>query len=305
MMRIEVRNLASSENLKMFNSEDRESRGFLLINCSKSDYRLLKLSEWKEADVKVLDSVVLKNGRRYENAVLFQLKISFERFNFVRKCVDAYLEGQNRVEDLTSFKTMYDDISKSFLLTQKELALSAQGVYGELKFIEYSLSIPANNLLNAWQNDKSRTLIDFNFSEDLKVEVKTYGLDGEIQFSSMSQLAPLNFPENYFTVFVEVRNSEESGESLKELYDKIRGKLNPSYHELFERRLNVCSDGSFKVLSNFIFETLSVRSTSMRKYSEMGIHPSIRINKPKLDIKMIDVYDLDYVLCVIGNSFDQ
>ena len=163
-----------------------------------SGYELSKIyvdvRSWNELVVKVSSSV----GEEYTNVAFFQLLKSKVDYSLIKLSVKSYLNLKSLVEDISSFEKMHSTLSSLFQLTDSNQRIKAQGLFGELKFIDSVLPIHLEEILLGWQSDTAKTTIDFNINERLKVEVKTVGLQKKVRYNGISQIVPPSFSGNYY-----------------------------------------------------------------------------------------------------------
>ena len=303
-MKIKLQHFKDSPNFKLWKASDNSEIGFLIINASKSTLRSFVNCPWSEIKVSSSAKIILENGETYFDVVVLHLKKKTQNFEIVRSSLNSYFPISGAVYDYESFRKMYAHLHNLFSLTHKDLFKKAQGLFGELWYIYSTLKVFPHLTLTSWQSEKSKTLIDFNYSDNFKVEVKTYGESGLIHFNGIRQLKPREFPQNYLTVAIRL-NHDEQGETLRSLYGKILQSLPVESRELFEQRLNISSDSIFNVLSAFAFRHERTCVFSMKPYEETVLHNSITLKEVFLDINEVKFEGLDSVYDLISNSFTQ
>ena len=301
-MQIRVHHFVESKSLKAWRSISGEKYGFLLINLTKQDLRDVKQRSWNELVVKVSSSVVLENGEEYTNVAFFQLLKSKVDYSLIKLSVKSYLNLKSLVEDISSFEKMHSTLSSLFQLTDSNQRIKAQGLFGELKFIDSVLPIHLEEILLGWQSDTAKTTIDFNINERLKVEVKTVGLQKKVRYNGISQIVPPSFSGNYYTALFEV---SEGSETIQHLYDSIKQKLSGHLLDIFERRIAICSDYGYQSYLKFGFKCHSIDCFSMSEYKEIFLPSSIVFQEVAIDVNGVDVRPFDYVLTEISKSLDQ
>lgn len=124
---------------------------------------------------------------------------------------------------------------KDFFAKNREILMSPerqQGLYGELRFLEYLLKIRGIRAINSWTGCNYETH-DF-YVNNSAVETKTTSTKApyKMHISSEYQLDESEVDGELLVKFYAFRKSEADGERLAEIVNRIRGILKDNPHAL-------------------------------------------------------------------------
>lgn len=230
----------------------------------------------------------IENSNSFESGFYNLLKFtgnndSEEFISFIELCT-LYSKKMSEL----SFSDFFHTLQELFQLPTEQSFKNALGLYGELKFLEYILKKYSIDLSPFWHISSSNSQYDISLP-DFNIEIKTT-LNEKIVIIKHEQI--FNVHENYLgTVIVE---NYDSGESLKELSDKILGYVsNISFAIKLKKELHRIKQSDV--------ETMKFNLKSLNLYSANVINP-IKIipdniselhykidltNEPELDEKSI------------------
>ena len=303
-MNVKLNNFNSSPHFKLWRSVHEQQIGFFLINSSKETLRKFAKHRFKEINVKVSAKLILQNGKEFSDVVVVYVNEFPRNYEVLLDSLNSYFRNVETVRDFDSFIKMYEYIQKLFSLSVKDLLLKAQGLFGELWFISSALDNFLASTVLSWQSEVSKTLIDFNFREGFKVEVKTYGKSGLIQYDGFHQICPDDFPSNYVTFALKVEQ-DESAQTLQSLYMKIINRLPDHLQLTFKERLDIASDGLFVFMSNYSFSQVDLCVFSMDEYRNSSIHNSVKIEGVFINSKQVNSQSLNWLHSEMSNSLCQ
>ena len=126
---------------------------------------------------------------------------------------------------------------KEFFAKNRELIISSerqQGLYGELRFLEYLIRIKGEKAVNYWTGCNYETH-DF-YVDSNAIEIKTTSTKApyKMHISSEYQLDDKEVEGQLFLKFYALRKSESDGEKLGEIITRIRDVLKNNPHALLK-----------------------------------------------------------------------
>lgn len=301
-MEVKLNHFENCQSLKSWRSTQDDSKGLLLVDISKEDSRIIVTSKWKEVKGQVAAKLTVKDGQVYKNVGIFQLFITEANYEITIKAIKLYLKNNPEVSDVSDFKRMYDKISRLFTLSPGSLELLAQGVYGELKCIDFLLPhVNMHTLIHGWQSSESTTLIDFSF-DNVFVEVKTTSKEN-ISFLNFDQLSPPFEYDEYFTLIVHLVKGSRK-ESISGLVESIKSQLSPDLIIEFEKKLGIVSHYSITSILEYSYELEALNSFCMQPFKDLVLHPSIVLEGISLNFNHLCLIESNQFVSTL-NSFVQ
>ena len=142
---------------------------------------------------------------------------------------------------------------KDFFAKNKELIMSPerqQGLYGELRFLEFLIGIYGEKAVNFWTGCNFETH-DF-YVNDNAIEIKTSSTKAPytMHISSEYQLDDKEVKGNLLLKFYAFRKSESDGEKLVEIICRIREQIKDNPHALAKFNEGLEEYGYFDIVSD-------------------------------------------------------
>ena len=131
------------------------------------------------------------------------------------------------------------------------------GAYGELYFLNYLIdeSLDANiksKIIQSWESDESRTIIDFNFDHaDIKIEVKTTTLNS--RYHHIIDLSQLEYDMDGYLLsncIIEDKEGKTNLDLINEIRDKLDTRCEDQLNKKIELRGSECEDISYQFKIN-------------------------------------------------------
>ena len=160
---------------------------------------------------------------------------------------------------------------KEFFAKNRELILSPerqQGLYGELRFLEYLIGLRGEKAVNCWTGCNYETH-DFYVDRNA-IEIKTTSTKApyKMHISSEYQLDDKEVEGVLFVKFYALRKSEADGEKLVEIITRIRENLKNNPHALFMFNEKLEEYGYFDVVADKYAAGYSDRMESTYRVSD-------------------------------------
>ena len=242
-------------------------------------YEKPKFPKYKNLEIEYKDSIIRTNTEEKLDGCLIVIAGKDVEPKMFQDILIKYIGEKEKTAFYKSSNLKYL-LQKLGRITQR-IVLKKEaiiGAYGELHFLNHLIdesldSRIKSKIIQSWESDESRTIIDFNFDyADIKIEVKTTTLNS--RYHHIMDLAQLEYDLDGY-LLSNCINEDKEGKTNQDIINEIRKKLDNrsenEFNDKIEMRGSECEDNTFKFKINGNLEPTLFDFNSVPKLSLIHI----------------------------------